>query len=67
MVTIRRIKNKFNGCICRKCINETFHSRLSHKDCRYDLLYPACCPCCDEMRNIVTGLKFSGIMKMLFK
>ncbi len=67
MVTIKKIKKRFGGCVCRQCINKTYKLHLIHQNCIYGLMYPAQCPNCMEMKNIVTGLKLSGFFKLLFK
>lgn len=66
MVTISKIISKFGGNICRRCINETFNSTLLSEDCLYEM-YPSKCSCCGEMRNIVSGFRSSGKIKLLFK
>lgn len=65
MVTIRKINKKYGGNICRRCINETYKIHLNHSDCLYGDPYPAQCPRCKDMRNIVSGFQFSGFIKLL--
>ncbi len=67
MVSKRKIIKQFGGNICRQCINKTNKIHLLHSDCRYELMYPRKCPCCGEMKNIVTGFVLSGYVKSIFK
>ncbi len=65
MVTMKKIHKRFGGNICRQCINVTYDTHLKHFDCLYGTPYPGNCPSCGEMKNIVTGLRFSGFLKLL--
>ncbi len=67
MLTVKRIKKRFGGNVCRQCINKTYHIHLRHKNCIYALPFPALCQCCREMKNIVTGLRFSGYLITITK
>lgn len=66
VVTIAAIRQRYGVHICRRCINEEYGVRLTSQDCVYDCHYPRKCPRCGEMRNIVTGFRFSGRAKLLF-
>ncbi len=67
MVTNKKIIQIFGGNVCRKCINKKYRIHLVHTDCKYELPYPALCPNCKEMKNIVTGFRFSAYIKSMFK
>ncbi len=67
MVTMKKIKKLYGGNICRQCINKTYKTHLVHTNCQYDQIYASLCPRCNEMKNIVTGFKLSGFLKLLFK
>ena len=65
MLSVKRIKRRFGGDICRDCINRTYRARLDPEDCVYGYLYT--CPSCGEVRNIVVGLTPAGRLKLLFR
>ncbi len=67
MVTNKTILKQFGGYVCRRCLNDFYNVHLLHSDCEYKSMYPGKCPRCQEMKNIVTGLKFSGFIKLLTK
>ena len=67
MVSFNKLKKLYGGNVCRQCINKTYSIHLLHTDCVYGFMYPAKCACCREMKNIVTGMKLSGVFKSLFK
>lgn len=50
---------------CRSCINKKYHVKLKRPNCIY-YPYQSKCPSCGKMRNIVSDLRFSGKLKMLF-
>ena len=65
-----KIMDKINRSythICRRCINNEYNVELQSSDCNYGYPFPIRCSCCGETRNIVTGLKFSGKLKMIFR
>ena len=64
---MNKIRSVFPGPVCRRCINDYFQVDLKSKDCKYELPYVAECSCCGYARNIVTGLKLSGKIKMMNK
>ena len=65
MISIRKIRTRFGGPICRRCINKEYHYHLTRKDCRYgDVIL---CPCCREEHHAVIGLKISGRLKTLIR
>lgn len=67
MITFGKLKKLYGGNVCRQCINKTYKVHLLHTDCVYGLMYPAKCSSCGEMKNIVTGLRISGVLKSLTK
>lgn len=67
MATEQDIFNRLGKTICRRCINREYGVELKPEDCVYDIPFPARCRNCGEMRNIVTGLRLRGKMKLLFK
>ena len=67
MASFYRIRSRFGGEICRRCINAAYRAHLTPQDCRYGYPYPSRCFRCGEVHNIVTGLRLSGRLKLLFK
>ena len=67
MGSFANVKRKYESMICRRCINEEFSAALTPNDCIYGYPFPMNCNCCKEMRNIVTNLRLSGKIKLLFK
>lgn len=67
MSVIRSIRETYGRDICRRCLNRLCRTRLEPSDCRYAEPYPQLCPCCGEMRSIVTGFSLSGRLKLLGK
>ena len=67
MAVNRFIQKQYGRDICRRCINQLFGVHLKHKDCRYGVPYPQRCRACGEMRNIVTGLRMTGKLKLFGK
>lgn len=65
MITTRPLVNRYNGNICRSCINSRYRIHLTPKDCKYG--HPGNCARCHNHRNIVIGFTFSGKLKMLGK
>ena len=61
-----KIERKY-GQICRRCINNEYNADLHPSDCLYGYPFPIRCSCCGEQRNIVTGLRISGQLKILFR
>lgn len=55
------------GNVCRRCINRKYHANLKKRDCVYGIGYPGVCGGCGTVQNIVTGLRLSGKIKLLFK
>ena len=63
MLTTGPIRRRYDGNICRRCINQAYKTSLRHRDCKYtksDL-----CPRCGERRHIVSGFTLGGMRKML--
>lgn len=67
MLNLSKIYALFGGGICRRCLNRVCHVNLERTDCVYGNPYPMCCPRCGEMHNIVTDLRFTGRIKLMFK
>jgi len=67
MFAQQAIREKYGRNICRNCINRLCRAKLNSEDCTYDAPYPQLCPCCGEMRHIVSGLRLSGRLKLLGK
>ena len=67
MVTGRKIIKVYGRVSCRQCVNRLYGIHLLHTDCRYEMPYPAVCPGCREMKNIVTGFRLRGYLKSMFK
>ena len=67
MITINRIRKRYNGYICRRCINEVYDLKLVPIDCEYGFPYPYMCPRCEQMRNIVTGFKVKSRIQLMMK
>ena len=65
MLNLEKVKKRYNRYICRQCLNQRYNVHLVPDDCIYDQRDD--CPRCKQEKNIVSGLKFSGKMKMLFK
>ena len=67
MASIQPVQARFGGNVCRACLNEAYRVHLEQTDCRYGYPYPARCPRCGEVRNIVTGLRPRAHWKLLFR
>ena len=67
MMTEKVIFQSAGGDICRRCINRKHHANLKRSDCLYGIGYPCVCTSCGEVRNIVTGLRLRGKIKLLFR
>lgn len=67
MATIQSIRKRFGGYICRRCLNEQFDLRLSPEDCSYDQHALSVCPCCGEVQNIVTRVRFTKRLRLYLK
>lgn len=44
------------GTLCRSCLNKKYNVKLTPKNCEYDD-YPRLCYRCEEIKNIVCGIK----------
>ena len=66
MLTMEKVRSKIGGDICRRCINQRFHTYLQRQDCVYTS-YPSRCRACKEMHYIVEGFSTASIFKRLFK
>ena len=67
MATEQDVFNKLGKTVCRRCINREFGVDLNPEDCTYENPFPELCSNCGEIRNIVTGLRLRGKIKLLFK
>lgn len=67
MAGLDSIREKYGSNICRKCINQEYGTDLRPFDCEYANPFPSLCVCCGEPKNIVTGLKLTGRLKLLWK
>ena len=67
MMTGKDIFQSAGGDLCRRCINRKYHTNLKRTDCLYGIGYPCVCGSCGEVRNIVTGLRLRGKIKLLFR
>lgn len=67
MARYKDLKTKYQGFICRSCINDIYLANLKQKDCLYDSPYIAECPRCKEGRHLVSELQTSGKVKLMFK
>ena len=67
MGNISTIYQRFHGDICRRCINETYRVNLTPNDCFYGAPFPQLCPNCNTMQNLVSALRLTGKIKLLFR
>ena len=67
MTTLDSIMRKAGGPVCRRCICRQYDVDLKREDCVYAYPFPQTCAVCGEYRNIVTGLRLSGRLKLLLK
>lgn len=67
MAGLNSIHKKYGANICRKCINREYDVHLKSSDCLYHNPFPSICSCCGEPKNIVTGLRLTGRLKLLGK
>lgn len=66
-MTYKELKKYALGHMCRSCINKVFgiqKNKLIRDDCEYNP-YMGRCINCNDMRNIVSGLKLSGKVKLI--
>jgi len=63
MTDVRKIRARFGGSICRRCINRAYHVNLQPSECRYS--YPQRCPVCGQERNLVLDVSHTGRWKLL--
>ena len=61
-----RYTEKVNKGLCRKCINEKYGADLLPEDCKY-FTFPAVCPMCGKVNNIVVDVRLIGRRKLWFK
>ena len=61
----RYLKNDL-GSSCRACLNDKYKLKLKSEHCHY-MMYPQLCKNCNEMKNIVVGIRFSKRIGLLFK
>lgn len=67
MAGLNQVREKYGANICRKCINREYQVNLKPSDCEYANPFPSLCACCGEPKNIVTGLRLTGKLKLLGK
>lgn len=67
MVSIHRIEAECNMPICREYVNEQYRASLTPRDCIYGYPYAYKCPRRGKTKNIVTGFRLSGSLKLLMK
>ena len=67
MMTEKAVFQNAGGDICRRCINRKYHTNLKRSDCLYGIPFPRVCTSCGAVQNIVTGLRMSGKIKLLFR
>ncbi len=67
MLSIRSVQRKYGTYLCRRCMNREYHVNLKPKNCHYGYPYQHRCPVCNLDQNIVTDLRPSGHLKMLFR
>jgi len=67
MSALQSIRKEFGRDVCRRCLNQLCQAQLEGTDCVYGDPYPRRCPCCGEMRHIVSGLRLSGRLKLFGK
>ena len=66
MLTMERVRRDFGKEVCRVCINNRYHIKLHHDDCRYHHKNGPC-PQCGEDRHIVADFAKGTFWKRLFK
>lgn len=65
MVSMKTVIRDFGRPVCRRCINKRYHVNLQPQDFQYQEPYPRLCPNCKEVHHIVSGLSFTGKVKLL--
>lgn len=66
MATMRSIRRRYGGFICRRCLNKAYHMHLKPSDCDYDY-YPHECRRCGETQNIVIRVRLRKRLLLLLK
>lgn len=66
MMLFRQVEMLSRACWCRRCINVKYGLDLIPPDCIYQH-FPAICPQCGEVRNIVADLPFRSRVRIYFK
>ena len=66
MLSLRKIAMLSRACWCRRCINMKYGLELMPYDCIYQH-FPAVCPQCGEVRNIVADLPLKSRLLVYFK
>lgn len=64
MVSIRKMKQKYGGLICRACLNENYPKKyVHHSECLYTDLQ--ICACCKAEKYLVRWVMLEGQIRML--
>ena len=66
MKNMARIHKDLGTNVCRNCINKKYKAKLLPENCEY-FYYPVECSSCGQAANVVTELRLTGKLKMLFK
>ena len=64
MLSIKKIKKKYGGLICRSCLNENYPRQyIHHNECIYTNLEE--CPLCKENKYLVRSIKLVGRLRLI--
>ena len=63
---INRYINNDLGHICLDCLNKKYKIKLKEEDCDYDI-YPHSCCRCGNVKMIVSDIRFSKRILLIFK
>ena len=67
MISMDKIRKEYGGYICRRCLNEIYHTNLTPRDCIYETIYLRECKRCHKSGHTVEGLNKKGMLKTLLK
>ena len=65
MFSMKKVRSRYGGEICRSCLNKKYGGHLKPRNCRYADTKNYC-PRCNEYHHIVVGLRPSGWIRMFF-
>ncbi len=65
MLTLKPVIIEYGGHICLRCLNRRLGVHLAHRDTVES--NPRDCACCKKTGSVVTGLKVTGLIKLLGK